>query len=81
MHLGLQTGLLCPIMTPGHESPVLLLKFQMAPRFKTLDVLRVQEKGTQNMHVRGQPELQTRTGCGLRFLPLFHNGLLVSPIK
>jgi len=38
-------GPLCPISIYG--SPVTLLKFQVAPRLYTLDVLWLQEEGAQ----------------------------------
>ena len=65
MHLGLKNRPFVPhnvIRVQG--SPVPLLKFQMVPRLKTLNV--------PNIHVWLQPQLHTHRECGLRFHPLLH---------
>jgi len=80
MHLGLKTGPLCPIMILGQGSPVLLQKFQMVPRLKTLNILRVQKEGTEIYMSEASHSHRMWTEVSSPVLHLLHEGL-VNTIK
>jgi len=76
MSLGLKNRPVVPHnLIPAQESPVPLLKFQMAPRHKLVMSSGPRKRST-DIHVRGQPELHTHRECGRRFHPLLHTSYI-----
>jgi hypothetical protein len=76
MPLGLNNRPFVPHnLLPAQQSPVPLLKFQLAPTLSTLNASGPRKRNPAT-HVRVKPELHTRSKCRPKFHALLHTSYI-----